>query len=68
MRENFKEKSSMKFEFHYPEIEKGVYTFNKADHEGFKVWLNQIWEKTNRLEFNVACDDPGCIYCAAKLM
>ena len=68
MRENFKEKNSMKFEFHYPEIENGVYTFNEEDHEGFNEWLGHIWDKTNRMEFSVACDDPGCVYCAAKLM
>lgn len=68
MRENFKEKGSMKFEFHYPEIENGIFSFSRSDHEGFKDWLEQIWQRTKRLEFNIACDDPRCIYCAAKLI
>jgi len=45
MRENFKEKGSMKFEFHYPEIENGIFSFSRSDHEGFKDWLQQILAK-----------------------
>lgn len=68
IRENFNKNSSISFEFHYPEIEQGIYSFHEPEQEGFNNWLKEIWESTKSLTFNQACDDPGCVYCAAKLM
>jgi ATP-dependent exoDNAse (exonuclease V) beta subunit len=66
IQDNFKEAGEVKFEFHYPEIEKIVFPFNGENNEPFKEWLKRIWERTHKLEFNKICEEPGCTYCRIK--
>ena len=67
MRENFKA-NKLTFEFHYPEIEKGIFTFHEPEHAGFNEWLKNIWEKTNQLMFKKSCGNPDCLYCSIQLI
>ena len=67
VKDNFQEKGEVKFEFHYPEIEKIVFEFNGEENVPFKDWLKVIWERTQKMEFNKSCEDPKCVYCSMKL-
>jgi DNA helicase-2/ATP-dependent DNA helicase PcrA len=67
MHENFPDKSSYRFEFHYPEHESPITSFTYSSNDAFEEWLGNIWEKSQRLTFETVCKDPDCIYCANKL-
>ena len=66
-KDNFQGKGEVKFEFHYPEIEKIVFEFNGEENVPFKDWLKKIWERMQKMEFNKSCEDPKCVYCTIKI-
>lgn len=67
IQDNFKYSGEVKFEFHYPEIEKIVFPFRGENNEPFEEWLKIIWERTQKLKFNKVCEEPGCVYCKMRL-
>jgi len=67
IKENFKDTGDVKFEFHYPEINKIVFPFETENNLPFKEWLKIIWHQTERMEFKKTCKDPECVYCKIKL-
>jgi DNA helicase-2/ATP-dependent DNA helicase PcrA len=67
VKDNFKEKGEVKFEFHYPEHKIVVSPFSGQENKRFLNWLKIIWEKINILEFQKICEDPRCVYCRLKL-
>ncbi|MFN5422496.1 MAG: PD-(D/E)XK nuclease family protein, partial [bacterium] len=68
VRSNFQDKKNIDFEFHYPEIDNGIYPFNEPDNILFNEWLGEIWDQTQQLEFDQVCENPSCVYCAARLI
>lgn len=66
VKENFKDIGEVKFEFHYPEIAKIIFPFEGEENQPFKDWLKEIWDQTQKMEFNKMCEDPGCIYCRMR--
>jgi hypothetical protein len=67
VKDNFQKLGKVNFEFHYPEIEKIDFTFKGEENLLFKDWLNVIWERTQKMEFNHICKNPKCVYCKMKL-
>ncbi len=63
VKENFKDVADVRFAFHYPEIENGIFDFDQPENPSFNLWLKKIWNRTKQLEFNQACTDSACIYC-----
>lgn len=66
VKESFKDAAAVKFEFHYPEIEKIVFAFEGEDNQPFKDWLKVIWDRTHRMEFSRVCEDQRCVYCTMR--
>jgi len=66
--DTFEDARNVEFEFHYPEIEKIVFPFQAEENIPFVNWLGEIWENTQALKFNRACEKPGCVYCGVKLV
>jgi len=66
VKDNFHKFREVKFEFHYPEIEKIVFDFNGEEKAPFKEWLKVIWEQTQKMEFKKTCENPACIYCGIR--
>lgn len=65
--DTFEEANNVGFEFHYPEIERIVFPFQAEENLPFVNWLGEIWNNTQLLTFNRACEKPRCVYCSLQL-
>ena len=63
MQENFGDHGVCNFEFHYPENEKTVTSYDYQSNDAFEEWLGDIWKNTQSLTFTSNCENPDCVYC-----
>jgi len=67
MLSNFRDAYGVQFEFHYPEVENAISSFQYEENAAFLDFLKGIWDNIQTLQFKKFCGNEHCIYCKMDL-